>query len=248
MGTSAEHTPTVIDLLEKEWAVLATSSVADAAVRRWGSGGAVLGRFGTVDALVAHVENRSTSPEERDEVFCALGGLAAEDDMAARTLLQLLLPGCKATVARYRWASETADELAAEVVADVYDRIRALPARTTHRWIAAAVLGATRKRLLRRAGHQGRQGRHLSLEEGSAAGSTAAEDAGPTAADELAEMLGWATAEGHLGPADAELIRLTRLSHVTVAQLCEESGEDPQVVRRRRLRAEHRLRAAVVAA
>jgi hypothetical protein len=245
VATRAEHTPTVIDLLEKEWAVLALSAVADDAVRRWGSGDAVLSGFGTVGALMAHVENRATSPEARDAVFCALGGLAAVDDMAARTLLQLLLPGCKAIVRRYRWASETAEERAAEVVADVYDRIRALPTRTTHRWIAAAVLGGTRKRLLRRAE---RQGCDLSLEEGSAVDALVAEVAGPTAAAELAEVLGWATAEGHLGSADAELIRLTRLAHVPVAQLCEKSGEDPQVMRRRRLRAEHRLRAAVAAA
>jgi DNA-directed RNA polymerase specialized sigma24 family protein len=72
-----------------------------------------------------------------------------------------------------------------------------------------------------------------------------AEEPQPTAADELAELLEWATAEGHLREGEAELIRLYRLGHVSAGDLGAIQGGAPATVERRRQRAEARLVAAV---
>jgi len=244
-GAAASGTGTVIELLDREWAILVESAPATAALRRWANEDSALAAFGSMTELVFYVESRTADVIARDEILGCLGARAGADETAARALLQLLLPGAKALVARYRWSAESVEELAAAVVADLYDRIRALPAGARRRCLAPSVLLDVGKRLQRRAARARRQ-EALCLDEFDADAAPAYEHG--AAALELAELLRWATAQGHLSEAEAELIRLTRVADVPVAGLSATSGEDPQTIRQRRLRAERALAAAARAA
>ncbi len=239
------HPATVIDMLEREWEVLARLPAGVEALRRWGRGDEAMAPFDSLAYVVSYVHDRSNAAADTRCVLAALAARSAIDELAARTLLQLLLPGCKALVARYAWVSESVDECAATVVGDVYERIRAFPAGERPRWVTTVVLGAARKRLLRRAE---RSGREVGLDEARASEALAREAPQPSAADELAEILAWASEEGHVSRDEADLIAKTRLEHIPVAQLCKGNGERPEVLRRRRLRAEARLKAALAAA
>ena len=236
---------TVIELLDREWAVLVGSPEASAALSRWGEIEASLEVFKTMAELVAFVECRSVDAVARDEVLGWLGTQAATDEMAARTLLQLLLPGAKALVARYRSSADCVEELTASVIADLYDRIRILPAGTRRSFLAPAVLGDVAKRLRRRT-ERGRRFAEVRLDDVDADGAASYEL--ERGGHELEEILQWAASRGHLSWADAELIRLTRVAEVSVTRLSAISGEHPQTIRRRRLRAEQALAAAMPAA
>ena len=246
MGTPQSHSAacTVIELLDREWATLSESPEAATALRLWRNRNESLAGFSTVGALVDYVECRTVDVLMKDDILGSLGTLAGADEMAARTLLQLLLPGAKALVARYRWSADSVDDLAAAVVADLYDRIRSLPSAERRRCLAPAVLLEVGKRLQRRAARS-RRHEERRLEDVANTGPAYEE---PTAAVELDDLLRWATARGHVSEADAELIRLTRVADIPVAVLSANTGQDPQTIRRRRLRAERALAEAARAA
>lgn len=233
---------TVIDLLEREWRVLVRSSAAAESLVGW-RGDDVL-RFDTLAELVDHVADRSTPAGERDRVLGALAMRADDDDLAARTVLQLLLPGCKALVGRFRWSAESADELAAEIVSDLYDRIRSFARLRARSYVAATLLNGTKKRLVRKSGERERP---TCLEDEPESFELAEPAVEPAAAEELAELLEWAVAAGHLDAGEAELISLTRAGELSVAALCP-PGPAAATLRQRRRRAELRLAAAVRAA
>ena len=164
---------------------------------------------------------------------------AAGDDLAARTVLQLLLPGCKALVRRYRWTDYT-DEVAAAVVAETYERIRAYPVDRRPTRVAANILLDVKQRLFwRRRPPVGEVGHDLS--------AAVAPAYAQTATCELLELLAWAVRHGHLTRDAAKLIAQTRVADVTIAELCDRNGSEAQTMRRRRQRAERRLKLAVMA-
>ncbi|HVL27656.1 MAG TPA: hypothetical protein VM390_05885 [Acidimicrobiales bacterium] len=241
-----ETAGTIINLLDREWAILVESAPAATALRRWGSEDEILARFRCMGELVSFVECRTVDVVARDEVLGSVGARAATDEMAARALLQLLLPGAKALVSRYRWSAESASELAASVVADLFDRIRALPVGAPRRCLAPCILLDVGKRVRDRAARARRQELQVSIEDIDPDDVPSYEH--ERAELECDELLCWAMTHGHLSAADAELIRLTRVDDVPVAVLSATSGEHPQTIRRRRLRAEAALAAAASAA
>jgi DNA-directed RNA polymerase specialized sigma24 family protein len=249
-------TTTLFDLLEREWPQLEGSHGANRALKKWGSEDGDLAPFSSVEDLMAP----AGSPRHRagDAALAALVRRAASDDLAARVLLQLLLPGLKDLARRYRWMGEP-EEVAAVVVVAAYERIRTYPIERRPVRIAANVVEDTRQHLWRRAkredsswGTPSEEGWATPFLRGSAnfeAGTLEQSDdyqAGNPGG--LPELLEWALAEGHLSADAVELLLLTRAHEVPIAELCQRSGESPQTVRRRRLRAENRLRAAVAAA
>ena len=125
----------VFDLLDDEWRRLSADrggprrlrDVCDAA------GGA---------ASLADVERyvRAADPAGADAVLLALVRRAvAGDALAARVLLQLLLPGTRALARRW-WALGDADERAAAAVTAVYHRIRHYPIERRPGRVAANIL------------------------------------------------------------------------------------------------------------
>jgi hypothetical protein len=124
----------VLEQLDREWQRIATSR---SSTRRLGAVCALAGV-----ASLAELERyvRTAAPEDADRILLALVERAlGGEQLAARTLLQLLLPGTR-NLARRWWALGDADERASAAVAAVYDRIRRYPLARRPRRIAANVL------------------------------------------------------------------------------------------------------------
>ncbi len=228
--------------LRQEWASLVQSPAATRDLARWGTEDPTLARFATMAELVAFVERRG-SPAASDTVLAALARRAPADQLAARTLLQLLLPALCGLARRQRWIGE-ADERAQAVVAVAYERIRTYPFERRPQRIAANVVWDTTQRLL---AERDRQRREPPLAGPEGPGDCAAAAGVESATEELLALLTWAHQRGHLSSQAIRLIALTRVADVAPAQLVPEFGSDPASVRRRRNRAEWQLRAVAAA-
>ena len=233
---------TVIQLLEREWEELRASAALARALRRWGSEDDVLGQFASIDDLVSFVHATWRPARARDVVLGALACRSAGDELAARVLLYVLLPGCKALVASFGWLCDSPGERAANIVGDVWARIRAFPASPRPEWVATLLLGTARTELRR-------QARRLERERPSDAPQRSvsqllAADTGPTASEELAEILRSATDDGVLSPEQLQVIWDYRLVEVPAVRRLAVSHD---ALETRRLRAERKLRTAYAA-
>jgi hypothetical protein len=229
---------TVFDSLDWEWARLGRSR--DAA-RRLPEVCAAAG-----DArLLVDVERyvRAASPADADRVLLALVARAVDgDDLAARVLLQLLLPGAR-SLARRWWAVGDAEERAAVAVGAVYQRIRSYPlARRPGKVAANILMDAARE--LRRAVPRtdidlvGDATDQMVAPPQSARGelSVAAHPA-----LELVDVLSDAVNEGVIGAVDAELIARSRIAGERMEDLAAGLNLKPRTVWSRRQQAETAL-------
>jgi hypothetical protein len=229
--TSGQTKPQIFELLDAEWRN--TLAGDPALARRLPellelTGGRTLAE---AEAWIARA-----APGDADRALSLLAARAVEgDDLAARVLLQRLLPGAR-SLARRWWAIQDLDERAAITVTAVWSRIRAYPiARRPERIAANILLDAAND--LRRAAAADRRfpecgGLRLDDEEGRAG------EAHP--ADELLEVLGDAVAAGVVSAADARLIVATRVR----GESLRDASPDPVALRTlqwRRKRAESAL-------
>jgi len=211
----------VFDLLDREWQQLAGKR---SAARRLG--------VGSLADLERQV--RTAGPEAADRILLGLVTrvIRHDDPLAARVLLQLLLPGTR-NLARRWWALGDPDERAAAAVAAVYHRIRTYPLdRRPGRIAANILLDAARE--LRRAVPRVVT---TPMAEPRAAGPEPASNP----AIELAEVLTDAVDDGVLDARDARLIARTRIAGHRVADIarCDQLG--PRGLWDRRQKAEAKL-------
>ena len=222
-------------LLEAEWAShLAQDPTV--AVRL----GDVLAMAGarTLGEVEAYV--RAAAPPEADRVLLALVRRAvAGDDLAARALLQLLLPGARGLARRW-WALGDHHERAAATVLAVYHRIRTYPVERRPGRVAANILLDAATELRRGVP------RLVEVPAGDPHDHrpVTGEEAGPHAALELAEVLRDAVADGVLAPADAQLIARSRIAGDRIGDIARHRGLQPRTLWDRRQRAERTLVAA----
>ena len=125
----------VFTQLDREWIDLirrptTANELADACA---------LAGVATPDGLVPAI--RREAPEAADPVMAHLARQVRHEqgDIAARTLLQLLLPGTCRLAARW-WVLGSSEDRAAAAVAAVYARIRRYPLERRPRKIAANIL------------------------------------------------------------------------------------------------------------
>lgn len=125
--------------LDREWTQLCASAASLAAVSAWGAREPALTGF---DSLGAVLRTRKQEPGTAPAILSALAHLAADDQLAARTLLQAMLPGLVAMA-----ATSCSDDPAAmeELVSLAWERIRTYPTRRPGS-VAANVLMDVRKR------------------------------------------------------------------------------------------------------
>jgi hypothetical protein len=224
---------TVFELLEREWVRLRGDRSAARRLREVCAlaGGAV--SLGDVEAYV-----RRAGPEDADAVLLALVRRAVEgDDLAARVLLQLLLPGTR-NLARRWWALGDPEERAAAAVAAVYHRIRAYPiARRPGRIAANVLMDAARE--LRRA--VPRVTVTLTAEPVAAESLKTSPPPASHAAVELAEVLRDAVDEGVLCRDDAQLIARSRIAGHRIADIATHHRLGSRTLWDRRQRAERVL-------
>jgi hypothetical protein len=233
----------VFEQLEREWRRL---GVDRAAARRLGD---VCFLAGGARSL-ADVERfvRAAPAPEADRVLLALVNRAVVGDgLAARVLLQLLLPGTRGLARRW-WALGDYDERAAAAVMAVYQRICSYPVERRPARVAANVLMDAAQELRRAvprlvavpsadpAVHRVRGERR-----GHGEGQGVDEAAVPNPAVELAEVLQDAVRDGVVDADDAALIARSRIAGHRVADLAEHHGLRPRTLWDRRQRAEHAL-------
>jgi len=224
----------VFELLDSEWRRL---SVNRSAARRLRDVRALAGDATSLADIERYV--RSASPEDADRVLVALAARAVTDDaLAARVLLQLLLPGTR-NLARRWWALGDPDERAAAAVSAVYGRIRTYPIERRPGRVAANVL-MDAARELRRA-----VPRVVATPTADPTVHTErrAQETSP-AAVELAEVLRDAVDEGVLGLDDAQLIARSRIAGHRVADIARTHRLGTRALWDRRQRAEAKLATA----
>jgi len=265
---AANHNPTatVFALLDAEWSDLAATPIP----ARWRQhpaldhNPALDDAHTTLGCLLAVTEHRG-DPAASDRILAALARLASDaaavdqpidqavDQLAARTLLQALLPGAKALARRLGWLGD-AQARAAAVTAVLYERIRTYPIARRPGRIAANLLADTHQQLIRRASAGAYRVTTAAIAatpvslEGLAARGEAVEAPPivPTAAEELLALLAWGVGAGHLTAAQAQLIGQSRLADVPAEALGATAGLAAHSLRRRRQRAEQALKHAVL--
>lgn len=235
----------VFDLLDSEWLRLSCDRGATRRLRPVCDVAGGAASLGDVERYV-----RSARSPEADRVLLALVARAIEQDgLAARVLLQLLLPGTR-SLARRWWALGEADERAAAAVTAVYHRICHYPLARRPGKVAANILMDAAQELRRSvprlvavpspdpASHPGADTRR--------AGSW--QSPGDHPAIELTEVLHDAVADGVVERGDAELIARSRIAGHRMADIAQHRGLRPRTVWDRRQRAEHALVAALAPA
>ncbi len=229
--------PSLFRSLDHDWCHRASGSRSRRALRRWAEDQSVFGLFTDLDQMLVHVHRRG-HPAMSDRVLAALAKLAPNDDLAARALLQAMLPGLKALARSFGWRNDP-EETAAVVVAASWERIRTYPIERRPRRIAANILFDTRQRVIRQHNRAISDIDQVGFEEPTS------DQAGVHPAVELLGHVGEALRRGRLLPDDARLIVLTRLADVPVSELASAGGLGSETIRRRRRAAEAQLAAAV---
>ncbi len=229
--------PSLFCSLDSDWCHQATRTSSRQALAHWAERCPALSPFSDLDQMLVHVHRRG-HPASSDAVLAALASLAPTDDLAARALLQALLPGLKALTHSFGWRGDH-EETAAAVVAACWERIRTYPINRRPRHIAANVLLDTRQRMIRQYNVATCGADETDSEE------FVFDQTSPHPAVELLGHVGDALRRRCLDPDEARLILLTRLADVPLSRLAETSGRRPETLRRRRRAAEARLVAAV---
>ena len=233
--------------LTAEWATLGRSPQARIALRRWSDAEPALAPFASPADAVAACQCRG-DPRAANAVLGALLR-KADDTLAARSVLQAVLPALAARAWRRRWdgmatSSEPAlwdsvEDLDTEVLTFALERIAEL-AGTSPEWPAQAVVEVAWARF-RWSAEVARRRRldavALDVIDGVAT------DSQPSAADELGELLLDSVRAGTVRRRDAALIFATRILGVTPAEVAEGQGRDVRAVRCQRARAERTLAA-----
>ena len=240
--------PNLFRALDEDWRRVGTSAAARAALRRWAEVDDILGGLAHPAVVVERCHRR------HDALAAGLLGAviahAAEEPLAARTVLQAVLPGLAAVSRRALpfvgtgrvWAR--VDELDQHVVAVAYERIHALAA-TRPAWVAKAVVDGTWQRVRWYAVRQVADGRQRS------ALSEADDLSAPPPAKpgwELAGVLADAVERGVLEQLDAWVVFHSRVNGTAMPLLAADAGLGTRRLWRRRERAEAELVAAGAAA
>ena len=223
--------PSVFELLESEWQRLGASR---SAAHRLRDVRALAGDARTLADVECYV--RTAEPVVADGVLLALVTRAVDDDpLAARVLLQLLLPGTR-NLARRWWALGDHDERAAAAVSAVYSRIRSYPVERRPGRVAANIL-MDAARELRRA-----VPRVVTTPTADPSVHIVQHDDPSTHAGvELAEVLCDAVQAGVLDRRDAELIARSRIAGHRVADIARHHRLGTRALWDRRQRAESKL-------
>lgn len=174
-------------------------------------------------------------------MLLALLQRAASDDLAARTVLQAIMPGLKSLMSAYRRTAEP-EEVVTAVIEAAFERIRCYPCDRRPERVAANLLNDTRQTLWRAAGKE--RARRLATEPlTEPVLDRVAQPEDRFAAGQLQDLVVEAVQAGRIDRSGARLILLTRVLDVTITELADETQAKPQTLRKRRRHAEAALAA-----
>lgn len=201
--------------------------------------------FGSLDELVRHCGfgARGRGRHDDDEVLGALVRLARTDELAARVLLQRMLPAL-ASITRSTTSHQRQQDAMHELLASAWTVIRTYPVERRPAYVAANLTRSIVHDAFRRPNR--RVDRHEPQPWWVFDLSPAADLDTTSAADELDELLRMAEASG-VQPADIDLARrLGRGEHPST--LAAEQRVSERTIRNRRAEVAYRLRAVALAA
>lgn len=238
--------------LDCEWPRLAAADVARA-LPRWQLRQPDLRPFATPRQLLRFLH--SAPAGQTDLPLLALLELAQEEQLAGRTLLQVLLPALKTRADRIVYPSQLREEVWELLLYSAWEAIRCYPLERRRLRVAAnLVLQVVHRttRELRCTLHDVRPDepdlgwlRPASHSDDDASGNgdrVLVEPAAPPArlAPEVVVLAG--VAAGAISPADADLILRTRVDGIRLPVLARTEGVGYHALRQRRQRAERQLR------
>ena len=216
------------EALDREWQADHENSTAGAAaLARWQEREPALHGLSDLGEVLACRRDSERGPV----VLAALARLAPSENLAARTMLQALLPGLVHMALR-RFADDP--DAVEEITAIAWDRIRTYPPERPGA-VAANVIVDVRKRY--------RAQRAAIVEQLPASSSDAAPSAEEVALGRLTvEELAGAVRAGVINSNALAIILRTRLGDVPLRQVAAERNEDEHTLTCVRWRAERRLR------
>jgi hypothetical protein len=223
-----------LDLLDRDWQrELASGTVAER-LCRWQLNEPALGCFCSVESLTRYLRT-SQSGERQDAVLGALVRQAHDDPVAARLVLQRLLPGLKRRAGRAILDAAEREELWSLLLAQTWERIRTYPIERRDRHVAAGlVLDSVRDTLAL-----------LAKQRQQAAGLIAEPPEGVEDRRDQSGDVVWLLREsveaGAISREEAGLILETRIDQTPLDEAAAKRGVSRHALVVRRLRAERRL-------
>jgi hypothetical protein len=225
----------LVRALDQDWNELSRTFAARAALTRW-SQDPVLGLYSDLPAIIAALRDTNRDGEASNDILAALAVRARHDDLAARTLLQALLPGL-INIAKRIGRGSVDDELEAEVLTEAIDRIRNYPIERRPHAVAANVTLDVLGTITRRRQRSDETPFELDVET----------DVGRDPSEHVCELVHDALDRGKLRPVDAHLLLSIAVGHDTISQRAEREGLTYNAMCERWRRARNRLRTAVAA-
>ena len=232
------------DQMKMEWA---QRSDARTVPERWGTDERL---GGLTPAAMVELAHGQGDRGRTDELLAGLVRLAATDELAARTVVQIMLPGIRCLARRTASPSESSEDRDAAVIEGLWRRVRTYP-WWRRQGTVAGNLSADILMERTRAGAKVRATLNESLEavlekgvpRGHAEAFIATERTNP--GEELLGLLSEAVRARRLDRRSASLIARCRMGAQTATELASQAGIEAQSLRRNRQRAEGRLMAAV---
>lgn len=219
--------------LDRDWELVVQSRRAHQALTRWRTD-PVLGDLACLTDILIRTR-RSVGPAAADRVLAALAARAGADPIAARALLQALMPGMVRLAHRHSAGGRV--DAASDVVGYAVERIRTYPFERRPRAIAANVLLDVHQWMCRdRRKEPDTVGWTSYAEDRVAARGDTAEPA-----DVIVELVGDAVAGGALSPADAAMILAPVLGYSDDVVAGSLAGIKPKSIARRRQRVAERF-------
>ena len=237
------HTRHVLKDLDLEWDQLAASSRASRQFRGWRHRHACLEPIDDLRDLIETIRNGDV--DGSSELVWAMLDLAADDELAVRTLLQVVVPGLGGELEwLLEWARRTdpglldggdVDQL---LVVAAMEAIRHAVGQRKP-WPVMSILRRAH-RVLRRETATEEQWHKMTVLTATVT-STAVVEPEESPADRLAGVLGEASERGAVSRDDAALVWLTRVGGYQPVELETRFDATGDCLRRRRHRAEARL-------
>lgn len=240
--------------LQDEWSALNEGGEARRALARWTAAEPLLCGAADLQALLTRCHRRGDAADA-NAVLAALLRLAGDEPLAARTVLQALLPGLMSLSRRARqigWSRRSGASRAErptpwvqegdfdqELLTLAWERVDALAGQDL-RWPAAVILGQVWRRVrLRLDDHRRLADRQVALEADEVDRLHAS--SGVSWEEQCAWMLRDAVLDGTLADRDGALILSTRVLGVSTADAAAQLGVNVGAVLARRRRAERAL-------
>lgn len=226
--------------LNREWELTSSGRAARRALDRWQVEEPALREATNLSDLVRLSHSRR--PDRSDAVLGALLRLGRSDDLANRVVFHAVMPGLISHARRFIRGGCPAEDAASALVAACWERISRYPLDRRPRSIGANIVLDSQQiaaaALFRHAG------REVPIPSPPETG-TRGWDWDPTM--QLLRVLEHAVRSGVVSPAEARLVAITRIQGVPIRDLAAHEGIKAHSLRRRRLRVEAALSAALAA-